>query len=160
MSLHSLCGVTFQEIAQYMSVMHARRHTFYIYILILEFIKRPCRIIQTQDSKVLMMHQHITPIFSSNRKMVCIASLLFKPFSIDLWLEMWLNGHVCTPTSGVNVKERYRELLQITQPHSEDHTLLFNDLHFLMVSLSCKETEITQRLLESLRELAKWDTFQ
>ncbi|MCJ8733209.1 hypothetical protein PDJAM_G00220540 [Pangasius djambal] len=56
---------------------------------------------------------------------------------------------------GVSVKERYRELLQITEPHSEDHTLLFNDLHFLMVSLGCKETAITQRLLESLRELAK-----
>ncbi|XP_047678345.1 tetratricopeptide repeat protein 38 isoform X2 [Tachysurus fulvidraco] len=56
---------------------------------------------------------------------------------------------------GVSVKERYRELLQVTDPHSEDHTLLFNDLHFLMVSLGCKETGITQRLLESLRELAK-----
>ncbi|GAA6090723.1 tetratricopeptide repeat protein 38 isoform X2 [Tachysurus ichikawai] len=56
---------------------------------------------------------------------------------------------------GVSVKERYRELLQVTEPHSEDHTLLFNDLHFLMVSLGCKETGITQRLLESLRELAK-----
>ncbi|KAI5623874.1 tetratricopeptide repeat protein 38 isoform X1, partial [Silurus asotus] len=56
---------------------------------------------------------------------------------------------------GVSVKERYRELLPITDPHSEDHTLLFNDLHFLMVSLGCKETGVTQRLLESLRELAK-----
>ncbi|MCI4379092.1 hypothetical protein PGIGA_G00223910 [Pangasianodon gigas] len=56
---------------------------------------------------------------------------------------------------GVSVKERYRELLQVTEPHTEDHTLLFNDLHFLMVSLGCKETGITQRLLESLRELAK-----
>ncbi|XP_053478809.1 tetratricopeptide repeat protein 38 [Ictalurus furcatus] len=56
---------------------------------------------------------------------------------------------------GVSVKERYRELLQVTEPHSEDHTLLFNDLHFLMVSLGCKESGITQRLLESLRELAK-----
>ncbi|XP_060779679.1 tetratricopeptide repeat protein 38 isoform X2 [Neoarius graeffei] len=56
---------------------------------------------------------------------------------------------------GVTVKERYRELLLVTEPHSEDHTLLFNDLHFLMVSLGCKETGITQRLVESLRELAK-----
>ncbi|XP_030646868.1 tetratricopeptide repeat protein 38 [Chanos chanos] len=56
---------------------------------------------------------------------------------------------------GVNVKDRYREMLQVTQPHTEDHTLLFNDLHFLMVSLGCKETATTQLLLESLRELAK-----
>ncbi|XP_051512750.1 tetratricopeptide repeat protein 38 isoform X1 [Myxocyprinus asiaticus] len=56
---------------------------------------------------------------------------------------------------GVSVKERYRELLQVTQPHTEDHTLLFNDLHFLMVSLGSKETATTQRLLESLQELTK-----
>uniref|UniRef100_A0A9J8CMZ2 Tetratricopeptide repeat protein 38 n=2 Tax=Cyprinus carpio TaxID=7962 RepID=A0A9J8CMZ2_CYPCA len=56
---------------------------------------------------------------------------------------------------GVSVKDRYRELLQVTQPHTEDHTLLFNDLHFLMVSLGSKETGTTQRLLESLQELAK-----
>lgn len=56
---------------------------------------------------------------------------------------------------GVSVGERYRELLQVTQPHSEDHTLLFNDLHFLMVSLGSKDTGTTQRLLESLQELAK-----
>lgn len=68
---------------------------------------------------------------------------------------MWSHGLMCTPSAGVSVKERYRELLQVTEPHSEDHTLLFNDLHFLMVSLGCKETGITQRLLESLRELAK-----
>ncbi len=58
--------------------------------------------------------------------------------------------------AGVGVKDRYRELLQVTQPHTEDHTLLFNDLHFLMASLGSKETSTTQRLLESLQELAKW----
>lgn len=57
--------------------------------------------------------------------------------------------------AGVSVKDRYRELLQVTQPHTEDHTLLFNDLHFLMVSLGSKETATTQRLLESLQDLAK-----
>ncbi|XP_066541751.1 tetratricopeptide repeat protein 38 isoform X2 [Hoplias malabaricus] len=56
---------------------------------------------------------------------------------------------------GVSVKDRYRELLQVTKPHSEDHTLLFNDLHFLMVSLGCKDKVTTQRVMESLQELAK-----
>ncbi|TRY53880.1 hypothetical protein DNTS_035627 [Danionella cerebrum] len=56
---------------------------------------------------------------------------------------------------GVSVEERYRELLPVTQPHSEDHTLLFNDLHFLMVSLGSKDTVCTEKLLESLREQAK-----
>uniref|UniRef100_A0A4W6E1T2 Tetratricopeptide repeat protein 38 n=1 Tax=Lates calcarifer TaxID=8187 RepID=A0A4W6E1T2_LATCA len=56
---------------------------------------------------------------------------------------------------GVCVKDRWRELLQITQPHTDDHVTLFNDLHFLMVSLGAKESRTSQRLLEGLQELAK-----
>ncbi|MEQ2310819.1 Tetratricopeptide repeat protein 38 [Ameca splendens] len=56
---------------------------------------------------------------------------------------------------GVCVKDRWRELLQITQPHTDDHVTLFNDLHFLMVSLGANETGASQRLLEGLQELAK-----
>ncbi|XP_077372697.1 tetratricopeptide repeat protein 38 isoform X1 [Festucalex cinctus] len=56
---------------------------------------------------------------------------------------------------GVFVKDRYRELLQITLPHTDDHVTLFNDLHFLMVSLGARETGASQRLLEGLQELAK-----
>uniref|UniRef100_A0A4W4EYU6 Tetratricopeptide repeat protein 38 n=1 Tax=Electrophorus electricus TaxID=8005 RepID=A0A4W4EYU6_ELEEL len=54
---------------------------------------------------------------------------------------------------GVSVKERYQELLCVTESHLEDHTLLFNDLHFLMVLQGCKDMHGTQRLLDSLREL-------
>uniref|UniRef100_A0A8C4HFX0 Tetratricopeptide repeat protein 38 n=1 Tax=Dicentrarchus labrax TaxID=13489 RepID=A0A8C4HFX0_DICLA len=56
---------------------------------------------------------------------------------------------------GVCVKDRWRELLQITQPHTDDHVTLFNDLHFLMVSLGAKESGTSRRLLEGLQELAK-----
>ncbi|XP_070763588.1 tetratricopeptide repeat protein 38 [Enoplosus armatus] len=56
---------------------------------------------------------------------------------------------------GVCVKDRWRELLQVTQPHTDDHVTLFNDLHFLMVSLGAKESGTSQRLLEGLQELAK-----
>ncbi|XP_041853271.1 tetratricopeptide repeat protein 38 isoform X2 [Melanotaenia boesemani] len=56
---------------------------------------------------------------------------------------------------GVCVKDRWRELLQITQPHTDDHVTLFNDLHFLMASLGAKETKTTQHLLQGLQELAK-----
>ncbi|XP_038146908.1 tetratricopeptide repeat protein 38 [Cyprinodon tularosa] len=56
---------------------------------------------------------------------------------------------------GVCVKDRWRELLQITQPHTDDHVTLFNDLHFLMVSLGANETKASQRLLEGLQDLAK-----
>ncbi|KAM9754587.1 tetratricopeptide repeat protein 38 [Menidia menidia] len=56
---------------------------------------------------------------------------------------------------GVCVKDRWRELLQKTQPHTDDHVTLFNDLHFLLASLGAEKTTTTQRLLEGLRELAK-----
>ncbi|CAK6960145.1 tetratricopeptide repeat protein 38 [Scomber scombrus] len=56
---------------------------------------------------------------------------------------------------GVSVKNRWKELLQVTLPHTDDHVTLFNDLHFLMVALGAKETGTSQRLLEGLQELAK-----
>ncbi|KAM4618155.1 tetratricopeptide repeat protein 38 [Polymixia lowei] len=56
---------------------------------------------------------------------------------------------------GVCVKDYWRELLQVTLPHTDDHVTLFNDLHFLMVSLGAEETGTSQRLLEGLRETAK-----
>ncbi|KAF7663176.1 hypothetical protein LDENG_00216370 [Lucifuga dentata] len=56
---------------------------------------------------------------------------------------------------GVSLKERWRDLLQVTLPHNDDHVTLFNDLHFLMASLGAKETGASQCLLEGLQELAK-----
>uniref|UniRef100_A0A8C6NNG5 Tetratricopeptide repeat protein 38 n=1 Tax=Nothobranchius furzeri TaxID=105023 RepID=A0A8C6NNG5_NOTFU len=56
---------------------------------------------------------------------------------------------------GACVKDRWRELLQVTQPHTDDHVTLFNDLHFLMVSLGADESGAARRLLEGLQELAK-----
>ncbi|XP_020515195.1 tetratricopeptide repeat protein 38 [Labrus bergylta] len=56
---------------------------------------------------------------------------------------------------GVCVKDRWRELLQVTQPHTDDHVTLFNDFHFLMASLGAKESATSRRLLEGLQELAK-----
>ncbi|KAJ8391968.1 hypothetical protein AAFF_G00082780 [Aldrovandia affinis] len=56
---------------------------------------------------------------------------------------------------GVSVKDRFRELLQVSQSHAEDHILMFNDLHFLMASLGAKEEKTTHRLLDTLRELAE-----
>ncbi|XP_056272929.1 tetratricopeptide repeat protein 38 [Pseudoliparis swirei] len=56
---------------------------------------------------------------------------------------------------GVCVQDRWRELLQVTRPHTDDHVTLFNDLHFLMASLGAKESGTSQRLLEGLQELAR-----
>uniref|UniRef100_A0A4W5QLN3 Tetratricopeptide repeat protein 38 n=1 Tax=Hucho hucho TaxID=62062 RepID=A0A4W5QLN3_9TELE len=58
---------------------------------------------------------------------------------------------------GVCVKDCWRELQQLTEPHTDDHVLLFNDLHFLMSSLGAKESggaAQSQRLLEGLWERA------
>ncbi|KAK7890894.1 hypothetical protein WMY93_022857 [Mugilogobius chulae] len=56
---------------------------------------------------------------------------------------------------GVFVKDRYRELFQISQPHADDHVTLFNDVHFLMVSLGAEDSGTSRRLLEGLQELAR-----
>ncbi|KAF3689072.1 Tetratricopeptide repeat protein 38 [Channa argus] len=56
---------------------------------------------------------------------------------------------------GVCVKERWWELLQVTQSHTDDHVTIFNDLHFLMTSLGAKESGASQRLVEGLQQLAK-----
>lgn len=56
---------------------------------------------------------------------------------------------------GVCVQDRYRELFHITKPHTDDHVTLFNDVHFLMVSLGLKDNGTSRRLLEGLQELAR-----
>ncbi|CAL1596040.1 unnamed protein product [Knipowitschia caucasica] len=55
---------------------------------------------------------------------------------------------------GVCVKERWRELFQITRPHTDDHVTLFNDVHFLMASLGAKDSGTSHRLLQGLQDLA------
>lgn len=73
-------------------------------------------------------------------------------FSIDLWLFFplfWLSA------PGMCVKDRWRELLRVTRPHSDDHVTLFNDLHFLMASLGAEDSGTSRRLLEGLQDLAK-----
>uniref|UniRef100_A0A7N6BH81 Tetratricopeptide repeat protein 38 n=1 Tax=Anabas testudineus TaxID=64144 RepID=A0A7N6BH81_ANATE len=56
---------------------------------------------------------------------------------------------------GVCAKDRWRELHQVTKAHTDDHVILFNDLHFLMASLGANESGASQRLVEGLKELAK-----
>ncbi|XP_069824037.1 tetratricopeptide repeat protein 38 isoform X2 [Dendropsophus ebraccatus] len=56
---------------------------------------------------------------------------------------------------GVDVGKRWNNLVQVTKKHTDDHLLIFNDLHFLMSSLGSKDHEVTARLLQSLKELSK-----
>lgn len=57
--------------------------------------------------------------------------------------------------AGMCVKDHWRELFQVTRPHSDDHVTLFNDFHFLMASLGAKDSSTSRRLLEGLQELSK-----
>lgn len=58
--------------------------------------------------------------------------------------------------SGVSVGERWQEVLPITQKHSRDHILLFNDAHFLMASLGARDSGTTQELLTTLQDASKY----
>ncbi|XP_003420942.1 tetratricopeptide repeat protein 38 [Loxodonta africana] len=56
---------------------------------------------------------------------------------------------------GVPVGERWQDVLPVTQKHSRDHVLLFNDAHFLMASLGARDTRTTQELLSTLQEASE-----
>ncbi|XP_060021119.1 tetratricopeptide repeat protein 38 isoform X2 [Lagenorhynchus albirostris] len=53
---------------------------------------------------------------------------------------------------GVSVGERWQDVLSVTQKHSRDHILLFNDAHLLMASLGAGDSRTTQELLTTLRD--------
>lgn len=55
-------------------------------------------------------------------------------------------------SSGVSVGERWQDVLPVTQKHSRDHILLFNDAHFLMASLGARDSRTTQELLTTLQD--------
>lgn len=94
-----------------------------------------------------------------------LAAAAFKPAVVSRIRGLRSDGDVALPDAsfplspvsvpGVCVKDRWRELLRVTQPHSDDHVTLFNDLHFLMASLGAKNGDTSRRLLEGLQELAK-----
>ncbi|KAK0134612.1 Tetratricopeptide repeat protein 38 [Merluccius polli] len=52
-------------------------------------------------------------------------------------------------------RDRWQELLRVTLPHTNDHVMVFNDVHFLMASLGAQETDASQRPLEGLRDVGQ-----
>ncbi|XP_056373391.1 tetratricopeptide repeat protein 38 [Hyla sarda] len=56
---------------------------------------------------------------------------------------------------GVDVGKRWDNLVKVTKKHTDDHLLVFNDLHFLMSSLGSKDHKTTTQLLRTLKELTK-----
>ncbi|XP_059969091.1 tetratricopeptide repeat protein 38 [Mesoplodon densirostris] len=56
---------------------------------------------------------------------------------------------------GASVGERWQDVLSVTQKHSRDHILLFNDVHLLMASLGAGDSRTTQELLTTLRDASE-----
>ncbi|XP_006866892.1 PREDICTED: tetratricopeptide repeat protein 38 [Chrysochloris asiatica] len=56
---------------------------------------------------------------------------------------------------GVPVGKRWQDVLLVTQKHSRDHILLFNDAHFLMASLGARDSQTTEELLTTLQEASE-----
>lgn len=59
-------------------------------------------------------------------------------------------------SSGVSVGERWQDILPVTQKHSRDHILLFNDAHFLMASLGARDPQTTQEILTTLQDASEY----
>lgn len=56
---------------------------------------------------------------------------------------------------GVPLGQRWQTVLPVTQKHTRDHILLFNDAHFLMASLGARDLQTTRELLTTLQEASK-----
>ncbi|CAB4006579.1 Hypothetical predicted protein, partial [Paramuricea clavata] len=54
---------------------------------------------------------------------------------------------------GINVKDKWREMQQLWgDGHSDDHILVFNDLHLLMCTLGSKENDETATIMQSMKD--------
>ncbi|EDO30169.1 predicted protein, partial [Nematostella vectensis] len=56
---------------------------------------------------------------------------------------------------GINVGNRWHELLSLWESHADDHILMFNDAHMLMCTLGAKNEGMTLKLMESLRNFVR-----
>jgi tetratricopeptide (TPR) repeat protein len=58
----------------------------------------------------------------------------------------------------VKVGDRWKVLSEIAVAHKDDHTLMFNDAHFLMSMLGSKDVEIVLDFMASLKEFSQKGT--
>ncbi|XP_039210518.1 tetratricopeptide repeat protein 38 [Crotalus tigris] len=59
---------------------------------------------------------------------------------------------------GVQVGDRWEAVNQVTKRHARDHTLIFNDVHFLMASLGAQDQKTSSELLTTLQDLVQTPT--
>uniref|UniRef100_A0A8C9PJ63 Tetratricopeptide repeat protein 38 n=1 Tax=Spermophilus dauricus TaxID=99837 RepID=A0A8C9PJ63_SPEDA len=93
------------------------------------------------EAALTIYDQHILPSLRSSGAMLDVvncSSMLYR-------LQM----------EGVSVGQRWQDILPVTQRHSRDHILLFNDAHFLMASLGARDPQTTQELLTTLQDASE-----
>ncbi|KAM4838605.1 tetratricopeptide repeat protein 38 isoform X1 [Urocitellus parryii] len=93
------------------------------------------------EAALTIYDQHILPSLRSSGAMLDVVdscSMLYR-------LQM----------EGVSVGQRWQDILPVTQRHSRDHILLFNDAHFLMASLGARDPQTTQELLTTLQDASE-----
>ncbi|KAK3586633.1 hypothetical protein CHS0354_028490 [Potamilus streckersoni] len=56
---------------------------------------------------------------------------------------------------GVNVKDRWQDLYEICRSHTDDHVLVFNDIHILMAMLGVEDKTVTRKMMDSIRDFIK-----
>lgn len=56
---------------------------------------------------------------------------------------------------GIDVGNRWKELYHLWESHTDDHILVFNDVHMLMCTLGAKNEDSTLKLLASLRDYVR-----
>ncbi|KAL7976353.1 hypothetical protein Chor_002572 [Crotalus horridus] len=57
-----------------------------------------------------------------------------------------------------HVGDRWEAVNQVTKRHARDHTLIFNDVHFLMASLGAQDQKTSSELLTTLQDLVQTPT--
>uniref|UniRef100_A0A8C6QEW9 Tetratricopeptide repeat protein 38 n=1 Tax=Nannospalax galili TaxID=1026970 RepID=A0A8C6QEW9_NANGA len=120
----------------------------------LEFMQRSEA--QWKDSDMLACHNYWHWALYLIEKVRCHLFRLSHPVQMFGKQEL-PSSHWCPwlPVPGVSVGQRWKAILPVTQKHSRDHTLLFNDAHFLMASLGAQDLQTTQELLTTLQEASE-----
>nr|XP_035129017.2 tetratricopeptide repeat protein 38 isoform X3 [Callithrix jacchus] len=109
-----------------------------LYLIEKSLIRRTVFFQGEHEAALTMYDTHILPSLQASGAMLDVVdscSMLYR-------LQM----------EGVSLGQRWQDVLPVTQKHSRDHVLLFNDAHFLMASLGAHDPQTTQELLTTLQD--------
>uniref|UniRef100_A0A8C0K8J4 Tetratricopeptide repeat protein 38 n=1 Tax=Canis lupus dingo TaxID=286419 RepID=A0A8C0K8J4_CANLU len=133
-SVHTIDGLEFMQRSETHwkdSDMLACHNYWHWALYLIEKVRRPA----------VLSYKYVLPSLKASGTMLDVVdscSMLYR-------LQM----------EGVSVGERWQDILPVTQKHSRDHILLFNDAHFLMASLGAGDTQTTQELLSTLQDASE-----